>query len=378
MLPRRCELISKSRNTSCATGWRHVAKRLPAGADHQRRPHLLLVRHVLASNRMPRTAFTSPAPNAPATNVRAGRPLHKLTFPALGTNCEVQYAADDRPGQRPTSSMPQWLVQAFEAKYSRFRPDSLVSRINRAAGREWVDVDADTEQLLKLCDTLQFMTQGVLDPTALPLIRLWNWKAANPRLPSAAEIATALRLVGWGKVERSPGKIRLPEAGMALDFGALARSMPSISSRRLPWTTVSVACWWTSAMICGRWALRRAPAWHIGLEDPERPGKCRPASDSAGDAALRLQAIISDASKSVVAATVTLSIRALAGRRERLHPSYGNRGHLPPGGVLSTTPSYWAHRRASHSSNRCPAPKVCFSPTARGSNRGFYQYVATN
>ena len=29
-------------------------------------------------------------------------------------------------------------VQAFEAKYSRFRPDSLVSRINQAAGLGWI------------------------------------------------------------------------------------------------------------------------------------------------------------------------------------------------------------------------------------------------
>ena len=151
-------------------------------------------------------------------------PLRHLTFPALGTRCEVQYAAPggDRQGAAFESAAVGW-VQAFEARYSRFRPDSLVSRINAAAGREWVAVDAEMEGMFKLCDTVQFMTQGILDPTALPLIRLWNWKAQPPALPTAEAIAAARRLVGWSKVQRLPGRVFLPEPEMALDFGGFGK-----------------------------------------------------------------------------------------------------------------------------------------------------------
>src|SRR5882724_10384097 len=130
----------------------------------------------------PSTRTVAPA-TAPDTSFA---PLRKLRFPALGTTCEVQYDAPqgEEQSKRFERAVLGW-VHAFEAKYTRFRPTSLVSRINAAAGREWVEIDAETEQLLKLCDTLNFMTQGVLDPTALPLILLWNWKAEKPRLPSA-------------------------------------------------------------------------------------------------------------------------------------------------------------------------------------------------
>src|SRR3954466_7226636 len=145
-----------------------------------------------------------PAPSGVDPNL----PLRKLAFPALGTRCEVQYAAPggDAQAARFEGAAVAW-VNSFEAKYSRFRPDSLVSRVNAAAGREWVEVDAEMEALLELCNTLHFMTQGVLDPTALPLIRLWNYKAESPRIPSASEIAAARALVGWKKVQRTPGKI---------------------------------------------------------------------------------------------------------------------------------------------------------------------------
>jgi len=200
--------------------------------------------------------------------------LRKLAFPALGTTCEIQFVAPGGDAQALDFERAAvgW-VNAFEAKYSRFKPDSLVSRINRAAGRDWVAVDAEMEQLLKLCDTLQFMTQGILDPTALPLIRLWNWKAEKPRIPSAAEIAVALRLVGWSKVQRAPGKVFLPEAGMALDFGGFGKEY-----------AVDVV-----AQIAGDHGIGNVlvdfghdlralgapparPAWHIGLENPDQPG----------------------------------------------------------------------------------------------------------
>ena len=171
-----------------------------------------------------------PPPAVPAGPVV---PLRKLVFRALGTMCEVQYAASDAQAVAFDRAAVAW-VTAFEAKYSRFRSDSLISRINAAAGREWIAVDAEMEAMLKLCDTLHFMTQGVLDPTALPLMLLWNYQAEKPRVPSATEIAAARALVGWKKVQRTPGKIFLPETGMALDFGGFGKEYAVDMSRRSP------------------------------------------------------------------------------------------------------------------------------------------------
>src|SRR5262245_15423417 len=162
-------------------------------------------------------------PPAPA-GMPADVPLRRLSFPALGTICEVQYAAPSGDSQAADfeRAVVGW-VNAFEAKYSRFRPNSLLSRINSAAGESWVEIDPEMEGLLKLCDTLFFMTQGILDATALPLIRIWNYKTDTPRIPTEAEISAARSLVGWRNVQRAPGKVFLPQPGMALDFGGFGK-----------------------------------------------------------------------------------------------------------------------------------------------------------
>jgi FAD:protein FMN transferase len=136
-----------------------------------------------------------------------------------------------------------------------------------------VAVDAEMEAMLKLCDTLFFMTQGVLDPTMLPLIQLWDFKAPQPRVPSREEIARARELVGWKRVQRKPGEVYLPVAGMALDFGGFGKEYAADVVAQL-----AVDHGITSALVDFGHDLRAVgvppgrPAWHIGLEDPLKPG----------------------------------------------------------------------------------------------------------
>lgn len=193
----------------------------------------------------------------------------------MGTTCEVQYFAAEGDAQARgfESAVLAW-VTAFEAKYSRFRPDSLISRINAAAGRSWVEIDADAELLLQLCDTLHGMTHGVLDPTALPLLRLWNYQAEQPRVPSPDEVSRARALVGWKKVQRSAGRVFLPDPGMALDFGGFGKEYAvdmAAQIARQRGITAALVDFGHDLQAVG--APPGRSAWHVGLEDPNAPGR---------------------------------------------------------------------------------------------------------
>jgi len=222
---------------------------------------------------MPTLSQNISTPTA-ATKRVAIASLHKFAFPALGTTCEVQYVTQGGAQSNLVfeNAVVRWVSQ-FEARYSRFKPSSLVSQINAAAGHAWVDVDEETEKLLGLCDGLYTATKGILDPTALPLIRLWNWKAERPQIPSPAQIDTARRLVGWPKVQRMPGKIFLPEPGMALDFGGFGKeyAVDVIAQTALDYGIFDVLVDFGHDLRATGTPPGRA-AWHIGLEDPKNPG----------------------------------------------------------------------------------------------------------
>ncbi len=213
-------------------------------------------------------------PDPVPSGTGADLPLRRLRFRAMATDCELQYTAPGGDAQAAGfASAAEGWVHAFEARYSRFQPGSLVSRINDAAGREWVAIDAEMEALLSMCDTLHFMTRGILDPSSLPLLRIWNWKAVPPAVPERAAIAEALRLTGWAKVLREPGRVFLPQRGMGLDFGGFGKEYAVDIVSLIAREHGIAAC-----LVDFGHDIRAAgappgkPAWHVGLEDPMKPG----------------------------------------------------------------------------------------------------------
>jgi thiamine biosynthesis lipoprotein len=203
------------------------------------------------------------------------RDLFKLEFRAMSTACRVHChgisATVTRDFQREAVA---WVGQ-FEARYSRFIPDSLIGRINAAAGEHWVEIDPDTERLFALCHELYFFTRGAFDPTALPLMKLWNWKAQPPVVPEENSIRAALELVGWKKVQRRPGGIFLPQAGMALDLGGIGKEyavdcvMNLAIARGIQNVMIDFG-----ADVRVRGAVPGKKFWWVGLDDAAAPGSC--------------------------------------------------------------------------------------------------------
>ena len=114
-------------------------------------------------------------------------------------------------------------VHRIEAKYSRYRDDSVTSAINRAAGGAAVAVDAETAALLDYADQCFRLSDGRFDVTSGVLRRAWDFRRTPPRLPDAGELAALCTLVGWQDVERDGRSVRLPRAGMEIDFGGIGK-----------------------------------------------------------------------------------------------------------------------------------------------------------
>jgi thiamine biosynthesis lipoprotein len=210
--------------------------------------------------------------SARVTNERG---LSQLTFLAMGTECRVHcHGAAPAVIEEYLHEVVSW-VAGFEAHYSRFIPDSLVGRINAAAGEHWVDVDAETDRLLTFCNELVFFTRGAFDPTALPLIQLWNWKARPFVVPAAEAIRAARELVGWRKVQRRPGGIFLPQRGMALDLGGIGKeyAVDCVVNLALESGIQNVLVDFGQDVRVHGSAPGRS-AWRIGLEDAQLPGHC--------------------------------------------------------------------------------------------------------
>jgi len=201
--------------------------------------------------------------------------VHRLDFRSMSTACQIKVHGATAAAVKDFGDAAVEWVGRFEGRYSRFIPDSLISRINSAAGEHWVEIDPETERLFNLCQELFFFTRGSFDPSSLPLIQLWNWKQQPATLPSPETVEAARTLVGWNKIQRRPGAIFLPNRGMAIDLGGLGKEyavdcvMNLAIERGIPNALVDFG---QDVRVRGH--APNKPHWRIGLEDALMPGKC--------------------------------------------------------------------------------------------------------
>ena len=150
-------------------------------------------------------------------------PPFRFAFRAMAADHELQVQAATFAQARRAADAAIADVARIEAKYSRYRDDSLVTRINRAAGGAPVAIDAETAALLAYADRCFEQSGGRFDVTSGALRRVWDFRAADPRVPDATALAQARALIGWRDVEWSEQTIRLPRAGMEIDFGGIGK-----------------------------------------------------------------------------------------------------------------------------------------------------------
>jgi len=136
---------------------------------------------------------------------------------------EILLAAPDFDRSRRAADAAIADVRRIEAKYSRYREDSVTTRINRAAGGDAVAIDAETAALLRYADQCHALSGGLFDITSGVLRRAWDFRREPPSLPEPAELAAAVALVAWPSVEWDAMSIRLPRAGMEIDFGGIGK-----------------------------------------------------------------------------------------------------------------------------------------------------------
>ncbi len=138
----------------------------------------------------------------------------------MASPCEVKLAAPPTLAEAAARAAIT-EVRRIERKYSRYVSDSVITRINNAAGNAPVAVDEETAALLNYADTLYAQSDGLFDITSGILRRGWDFKAG--RMPSPQTLAELTAKVGWNRVLWRGHSILLPAAGMELDFGGFGK-----------------------------------------------------------------------------------------------------------------------------------------------------------
>lgn len=203
--------------------------------------------------------------------------LHFFTFRAMNTDIEAALAVTPEDSfDALQADIVDWF-QFAEEKFSRFRPDSELSRLNRLAGSGPVFISDSMLEVLALSESYRVVTDGIFNPLIARSLRLQGYDTCydevrrrehpfivigTPEPVSDCPISLDTRMKS----------VRLP-SGQELDLGGIVKS----------WTVKRAAAWLRdrrgvrSGMInaggdltiwCDAAGLRKGPLWRIGVQNP--------------------------------------------------------------------------------------------------------------
>ena len=210
-------------------------------------------------------------------------------FESMGT--VVQLIAAPESDRRVIDRALRVVKRTFareEARFTRFRPQSELSRVNSQAG-SWVHVSPPFANLMRDALRAAHETDGLFDPTVLPALMAAGYDRDfdEVRARAAREVEEDEELLAirrefqalmiknstacgtWREVELVGNRLRLP-TGSALDFGGIAKGwtvdLVTPWLRKLPWAIVDAG---------GDLRLVGTPpdeGMEVGVEDPQAPG----------------------------------------------------------------------------------------------------------
>jgi len=207
-----------------------------------------------------------------ACNGNGTESLHQDSRLMMGTLVEVTVVAPADKAKAVTEAVFEEMRRVEDL--TSFHKNSLLTDINSSAGKKAVKTDLELLSLVERSLKIAGETGGAFDPTVGPLCSLWRFSGADPRLPDQAEITDALAKVGWYrvKVDRQAGTVFLPDEGMALDLGGMAKGYALDRAREvMKRMGITAGLLNAGGDIVAMGEKGPGKAWRIGVQDPRNP-----------------------------------------------------------------------------------------------------------
>jgi len=189
--------------------------------------------------------------------------LHQMVFQAMASPCQVLIEA-------PVNFQAKTILEnvaneawRIEQKFSRYRDDNLLYKINH---HEKCELDDEFRSLMAFANQCYEISDGLFDITSGVLRRIWNFKNMESP-PSHDQIQALLPLIGWEKIELTDNSIQLPE-GMEIDLGGIGKEYAVDKC----WQILKKSCPWPFLINFGGDLRVSGPrsenqAWRTGIEN---------------------------------------------------------------------------------------------------------------
>jgi thiamine biosynthesis lipoprotein len=190
-------------------------------------------------------------------------------FQAMASPCELLIEVTQAKLARVLIELAQQEAIRIEHKFSRYRTDNIVYKINNANGATVV-VDDETADLLDYAQQCYVLSEGLFDITSGVLREVWKFDGSN-KIPEQQKVKEILKRVGWQKINWQRPEFTMPEK-MQIDFGGIGKEYAVDRAALIlkQKSDASILLNFGGDLVVTH-TRKNGKGWYIGVEDPARP-----------------------------------------------------------------------------------------------------------
>lgn len=142
----------------------------------------------------------------------------------MGTMVEITVSDAERLSARAAVNAAYADMGRLSDMMNHYDPASVVSAINRQAGRRAITVPTELMAVLKMAHSLAATTQGAFDVT-VGALQGWRFDPERPAVPDPGRLRAQRSLVDYRdlRLDEQAGTAFLRRAGMRIDLGGIAK-----------------------------------------------------------------------------------------------------------------------------------------------------------
>jgi thiamine biosynthesis lipoprotein len=167
-------------------------------------------------------------------------------------------------------------ITRIEALFSRFLPDSDISRVNRSAGIRSEKVSPETYNVLKEAHQYSNYSKGKFDVTIGPLVNVWGKSKESCTPPDESSIRQLLPFVNYHDLILSPRRLTagLRHAGQSIDVGGLGKGFTGDKVREI-FNTFGITSAYSNfgGNVVTLGAKPDGSPWLVGIQHPRKEEK---------------------------------------------------------------------------------------------------------
>ncbi|MBT5472389.1 MAG: FAD:protein FMN transferase [Nitrospina sp.] len=188
----------------------------------------------------------------------------------MGTLVEISVSGIDQESAYSSIQQAFQEIRRLENLMSTHLPTSEVSRINQAAGKNFVPVSQEVLEIIQRSLFWSEQTEGAFDITIGPAQELWDFD--EPGLPSNTTIADTAKLIDYRNIQIKKNTVFLPKKGMRLHLGAIGkgyavdRAIEILKNNKIKNALINAG---GDLITLGK--RSDSLSWKIGLQHPRNP-----------------------------------------------------------------------------------------------------------